>query len=760
MHKYTYFFPMLFPCLASFFSPPSAAQQNFSFATQYTLANADDSTHLGTFIAVPAPDGGYYLGGLYGYLDQLRPVTIYRFKYILFKTDCAGHITWNLSFDSTFFPLSTDFEPLIQIIPTSNYTLFLRNYKHPGVVAIDQNNNILLQKELFFSSPDSSAYISSIHKLPNGNWVFCGNVPAKEKENYVPEHIFFLSTDNNFNLQWSYTIKLIGNFSRLHSSSILFDSNNIYFVGSYFKTTFFILKTDYNGNIIFYKDYIFHPNSVYLKINQPALLINNAIYTIAHHHSGQVADYITNLILVRIDPTDGHIENAKYLELPPKKNLEQDFRNPIRMEYDNGKIILQTTVFYEGYNLPFRAVVDTNFNLLKVERWTLPNDYSFFHSNPLGFFPHLHDSNSYSSLQRNFFPFSFRRGGLFVSKRPLNDLHCFHYNNVTDQYRITEPPTTNVVRDHLPLIIQPGPRIRNYRDTAFPIPIQASTVCLLKGFAAQFHPNTPNHFCINDSVRILPHPALQQHSIQWFLNDSFFSANHSFAFFPSNTGTHSLYFIASDGCLSDTSRTLSFRISAPDTAHHSAYLCPGDTLHLFNLSISQPGTYHSSIPAYPCDSPLILQVHPLPTYHSSVDTSYCTGQTLLIHGTHISSDTTLTFTLSASNGCDSIVTYHVSHNPDCNHCPISLPLAFSPNGDQLNDYLQLLNPCNLPLSTFQLRIYNRWGQLVFQTNDPNTPWDGYHRSKPAPQGVYLAILSATLPDGNTRILRQDVTLIR
>jgi len=434
---------MLFPCLASFFSPPSAAQQNFSFATQYTLANADDSTHLGTFIAVPAPDGGYYLGGLYGYLDQLRPVTIYRFKYILFKTDCAGHITWNLSFDSTFFPLSTDFEPLIQIIPTSNYTLFLRNYKHPGVVAIDQNNNILLQKELFFSSPDSSAYISSIHKLPNGNWVFCGNVPAKEKENYVPEHIFFLSTDNNFNLQWSYTIKLIGNFSRLHSSSILFDSNNIYFVGSYFKTTFFILKTDYNGNIIFYKDYIFHPNSVYLKINQPALLINNAIYTIAHHHSGQVADYITNLILVRIDPTDGHIENAKYLELPPKKNLEQDFRNPIRMEYDNGKIILQTTVFYEGYNLPFRAVVDTNFNLLKVERWTLPNDYSFFHSNPLGFFPHLHDSNSYSSLQRNFFPFSFRRGGLFVSKRPLNDLHCFHYNNVTDQYRITEPPTTN-----------------------------------------------------------------------------------------------------------------------------------------------------------------------------------------------------------------------------------------------------------------------------------------------------------------------------
>ena len=758
MHKYTHFFPILFPLLATFFSPPpSTAQQNFSFATQYTLANADDSTHLGTYIAVPAPDGGYYLGGLVGryVTDAFHDY----YHYILLKLNCQGSIEWIRLLDSTYFHYNRGGFLSLHLKTLNNNILFFRSFRHPGVVAFDANGDVLYQKELHFNSPDSTAFISDIKPLPNGNWVIMGETISilDTPENF---HRFYMMTDAAFNLLWSFMVhsNVISNANKTFSSSILHDSQYLYFVDASFKNSFFIVKTDYNGNIIFYKDYIFHPNPIYIKINQPALLINNSIYTTALHRQDQYN--ITNLILVRINPSDGQIENAKYLQLLPKKNLDQSFRNPIRLEYLDGMLIIQTTVFYEGYNLPFRAIVDTNFNLIKVERWTLPNDYAFFHANPLGFLPHLHDHNTYSSLQRNFFPFSFRRGGLFVSKRPLNDLHCFHYNDVTHQYRISEPPTTNVVRDHLPLIIQPGPRIRNYRDTAYPIPIHTSTVCLFKGFNALFHPNTPNSFCINDSVLILPHPSLQHHSIQWFLNDSFFSSKHSFSFLPSDTGTHSLFFIASDGCFSDTSHTLTFQISAPDTAHHFASLCPGDTLHIFNLSISQPGTYLSSIPGYPCDSPLILQVDTLPSYRTSVDTSYCTGQTLSIHGIPVSSDTTITISLSASNGCDSTVSYRVSHNPDCNNCPISLPLAFSPNGDQLNDHLRPINPCNLPLSSFQLRIYNRWGQLVFHSNNPNQPWNGYHHSKPAPQGVYLAILSVTLPNGNTRIIRQDITLIR
>lgn len=74
---------------------------------------------------------------------------------------------------------------------------------------------------------------------------------------------------------------------------------------------------------------------------------------------------------------------------------------------------------------------------------------------------------------------------------------------------------------------------------------------------------------------------------------------------------------------------------------------------------------------------------------------------------------------------------------------IIYPNVFSPNGDGVNDEL-------LPMSTFEglknplLTVFNRWGQLIFSTADPeNNPWTGYHSSgKQASQGVYYIEVTA------------------
>lgn len=83
-----------------------------------------------------------------------------------------------------------------------------------------------------------------------------------------------------------------------------------------------------------------------------------------------------------------------------------------------------------------------------------------------------------------------------------------------------------------------------------------------------------------------------------------------------------------------------------------------------------------------------------------------------------------------------------------------IPNAFTPDGDGVNDHFEVSGEsCE---GSDYMRIYNRWGQLIFETNDPfNTYWDGTYKGKPAQQGVYTFILKV-----GEKTEREHVTLIR
>ena len=112
-----------------------------------------------------------------------------------------------------------------------------------------------------------------------------------------------------------------------------------------------------------------------------------------------------------------------------------------------------------------------------------------------------------------------------------------------------------------------------------------------------------------------------------------------------------------------------------------------------------------------------------------------------------------------SNGCtllDNIVIY----NSDC-QCSISIPNAFSPDKDGHNDYFHPLISPGCELKDFYFSIYNRWGQKIFSSENPDAKWDGTYNGVNADIGVYMYYLKYTEVITNSHHTKKgDITLIR
>jgi len=95
---------------------------------------------------------------------------------------------------------------------------------------------------------------------------------------------------------------------------------------------------------------------------------------------------------------------------------------------------------------------------------------------------------------------------------------------------------------------------------------------------------------------------------------------------------------------------------------------------------------------------------------------------------------------------------------------IHVPTAFSPNGDMLNDVFVPISSFEIELN-YELLIFNRYGEMVFESNDFAIGWDGQYHGKPCPVEVYTWILQAA-PKEYTSYFKEplklsgNVTLLR
>jgi gliding motility-associated-like protein len=92
-------------------------------------------------------------------------------------------------------------------------------------------------------------------------------------------------------------------------------------------------------------------------------------------------------------------------------------------------------------------------------------------------------------------------------------------------------------------------------------------------------------------------------------------------------------------------------------------------------------------------------------------------------------------------------------------CRIDVPSAFTPNGDGLNDFFGPLNAIKADQLIF--RVYNRWGNLIFETRDWLKGWDGKYKAIEQESATYVWRLSYINRDTKKSVeLKGTVQLIR
>jgi gliding motility-associated-like protein len=105
--------------------------------------------------------------------------------------------------------------------------------------------------------------------------------------------------------------------------------------------------------------------------------------------------------------------------------------------------------------------------------------------------------------------------------------------------------------------------------------------------------------------------------------------------------------------------------------------------------------------------------------------------------------------------------YVVEDEYNIEECVVVLPSGFSPNFDGVNDIFRTIIKCEEDLSYYHLTIYDRWGNLVFVSNNPTEGWDGsIHQFNQSNVGVYVYNLSYSFTSSDTmERLNGTLTLI-
>ncbi len=223
----------------------------------------------------------------------------------------------------------------------------------------------------------------------------------------------------------------------------------------------------------------------------------------------------------------------------------------------------------------------------------------------------------------------------------------------------------------------------------------------------------------------------------WSIDGSTASNIQNPAFVSNAFGPHAVQLIVGNGFCTDTARsnftftdqTVKASFAVADT------LCPTDTLHFTDMStantIAWKWNFGNGVTS-------TIQFPPAQNYP-------LTGRR-----TNYTAKLIATNSFNCSDTAYKILTVLAS-------CYIAVPSAFTPNGDGLNDYLYPLNA--FKADNLMFRVYNRYGQIVFETKDWTKKWDGRVNSLPQPSGTYVWTLDYTNHDNGQKVSLKGTTVL-
>ncbi len=281
---------------------------------------------------------------------------------------------------------------------------------------------------------------------------------------------------------------------------------------------------------------------------------------------------------------------------------------------------------------------------------------------------------------------------------------------------------------------------------------------------------------------------LREPSVQ-YPNPGLFKTTCISIFSNGERDTNEAYVLVIDGTLSNIPirdtiicvSQINLTLDAGNAALYNRYiwsspnvsLKPGDTLR--TLNINQAGTYKvrvenicaflektitvkkGIIPTLELGANMFVCRNIIVTLGAANDPSYTyswlpTGETT----PSITANMAGTYTCKATSidGCETTDNINLIDS-----CPpvIYVPNAFTPNDAAPND---VFTPYIEGFKSMNMRIYNRWGEKVFETNVMNDGWNGLFNGEPAQDGVYVVLLELIGNDTFRRVVKKDFHLIR
>jgi len=244
--------------------------------------------------------------------------------------------------------------------------------------------------------------------------------------------------------------------------------------------------------------------------------------------------------------------------------------------------------------------------------------------------------------------------------------------------------------------------------------------------------------CVKDTIMLLHDGRNSVNTWQWVFEDGTNASLPGITRIYTDNGTKTARLVVSNGVCTDSSsqnfvldNAIKARFNAPET------ICPQDVITFKDSSVGKITGWQWM---FDNGSTSNLKDPPPQTY------PFSTGEKLY------------TLRLVVNNGipCYDTATRIVKV---LYTCYINVPTAFTPNGDGINDYLYPTNA--LKATNLEFRVFNRYGQLVFETRDWTRKWDGKVNGVQQPTGVFVWYLSYADEDkGQKHFLKGTTILLR
>ncbi len=301
--------------------------------------------------------------------------------------------------------------------------------------------------------------------------------------------------------------------------------------------------------------------------------------------------------------------------------------------------------------------------------------------------------------------------------------------------------------------------------------VQSRTLTVQAYFPDTVCLGVPVYFYGNDSSSFLAY--------YWEFGDGTIAMNPTANHFFSATGKYSIVYAVTDsaGC-TDTFRKDIVVVQPPET-YLIRKLCRGEVMMFENQQIADSGVYtHIFSSVSGCDSLVVWDVRF--SENPEVDFYYEIHAPVRFTNSTINATTFLwdfgdgntstetnpeheylrtesykvCLTGWNEDGCVGIECKSLNVEVDM---VADVPSAFSPNNDGYNDILYVRGKGVLKLS---FRIYNRWGQIIFETNDMKKGWDGTYKGAPVDMEAVAYVLQVVFIDGSAKQTQGNITLIR